>query len=157
MMSFFVYIKEKFTTMEISYNLKIKASPNKVYEALSTHAGISSWWCKDCSVGESEGQDSHLRFNKEGSIVEMGFVTTHLNKDKKVLWECNQNPNPAWIGTRVSSEITPTAGGCELLFSHRNFDEKWKGQEAFEMTKGGWDHFVKSLVSFCEGGDGEPW
>jgi hypothetical protein len=86
----------------------------------------------------------------------MGFKTTHLNVNKKVLWECVENANPAWLGTRISTEISETLEGSEVLFSHRNFDEKWKGQDLFEMTKQGWEHFVGSLVSFCETGEGEP-
>lgn len=74
-----------------------------------------------------------------------------------MLWECIENPNPAWLGTRVSSEITETLTGCTVLFSHRNFDEKWKGAEPFEMTKQGWERFVASLISFCETGKCQPW
>ncbi|MFT6843846.1 MAG: hypothetical protein ACJAUV_000013 [Flavobacteriales bacterium] len=142
--------------MEITHLLKIKASPEKVFKAVSSQQGISAWWSKECSVGESEGSTSTLKFDKQGTIVTMGFKTTHLNVNKKVLWECVENANPAWLGTRISTEISETLEGSEVLFSHRNFDEKWKGQDLFEMTKQGWEHFVGSLVSFCETGEGEP-
>ena len=143
--------------MEITHQLNIKATPETVYKAVSTLEGIKGWWSKDCSVGEKEGTSSNLKFDKQGNIVEMGFKTTHLNPNKKVLWECTSNPNPAWLGTRISTEISETESGCSVLFSHRNFDEKWAGQEPFEMTKQGWEHFVKSLISYCETGTGEPW
>ena len=143
--------------MEIAHNLSIKAEPETVYKAVSTNEGIAGWWSKDCVVGESEGTDSKLKFDKQGKLVEMTFKTTHLNHNTKVLWECTENPNPAWIGTRISTEITKTPTGCDVLFSHRNFDEKWKGAEPFEMTKQGWNHFIASLVSYCEKGVGQPW
>jgi len=143
--------------MEITHNLKINASAETIYNAVSTNAGISGWWAKDASVGESEGEGSLLKFNKQGTIVPMSFKTIALDPNKKAVWECTENGNPAWIGTEIITEITSTESGCDVVFSHANFDEKWSGQEPFEMTKGGWDHFVASLVSYCETGSGQPW
>lgn len=143
--------------MNITHNLEINASPEKVYAAAATEKGISGWWSKDCSVGTKEGEHSLLKFNKDGTIVEMGFKTISLIPKKKVLWECTENVNPAWIGTQIVTEISETKGGSKVVFSHANFDEKWKGQDPFEMTKTGWEHFVGSLIDYCEKGEGQPW
>lgn len=143
--------------MDITHKLSLKASPEAVYTALSTESGINGWWSKDCTVGAKTGEKSLLKFNKEGNIVEMGFRTETLIPNKRVVWECTENANPAWIGTQIISEIAPAEDGTALVFSHAGFDEKWKGQDAFEMTKGGWEHFVNSLVAYCEAGVGQPW
>ena len=143
--------------MNITHNLQIGASPATVYNAVATQNGIKGWWSKDCSVGESEGLNSNLKFDKQGTIVEMGFQTLTLTPNKRVVWECTENANPAWIGTQIVTEITESAEGSQVVFSHAGFEEKWKGQDPFEMTKQGWEHFVDSLVSFCEKGVGEPW
>lgn len=144
--------------MDITHNLTVKASTETIYDAVATQNGINGWWSKECKVGEQEGEDSLLKFNKQGTIVEMGFRTSKLQKGKQVVWECTENGNPAWIGTKIITEISESNNGeSKVVFSHANFDEKWKGQEPFEMTKGGWDHFVNSLVSYCERGEGMPW
>lgn len=143
--------------MDITHKLKINASSEVIYRAVSTAEGIKGWWSADCSVGESEGSTSLLKFNKEGMLVEMGFTTLELDPHRKVVWECTAMPNPAWIGTRIITEISEGEKGCEVVFSHAGFDEKWKGSEPFEQTKGTWNHFVNSLVSFCETGVGQPW
>ncbi|MEM1137023.1 MAG: SRPBCC domain-containing protein [Bacteroidota bacterium] len=143
--------------MDISHNIQINATAEKVYNAVATTKGISSWWSQDCVVGESEGNTSLLKFNKEGTIVEMGFQTETLVPNKKVVWECTENANPAWLKTKIVTEISQSENGCNVIFSHVDFDDKWKGQDPFEMTKQGWEHFVKSLVSYCEKGDGQPW
>ena len=144
--------------MNITHQLKIKASPEVIYNAVATQEGIASWWSKDCNVGSSEGEKSLLKFNKEGTIVEMGFRTATLNPNKKVVWDCTENGNPAWIGTQIVTEISNAEDeGSQVTFSHAGFDEKWNGQEPFEMTKQGWGHFVNSLVSYCEKGVGQPW
>lgn len=143
--------------MDITHNLEIKATPATIYNAVATEKGISSWWSKDCSVAETEGGNSVLKFDKQGAIVEMGFKTLSLAPNKKVVWECTENANPAWIGTKIITEISGRADGCSVVFSHAGFDEKWGGQDPFEMTKQGWEHFVSSLVSYCEKGEGQPW
>ncbi len=143
--------------MDITHKLTINASPETVYNAVATKTGISGWWSKDCTVGETEGADSILNFDKQGTIVTMDFQTKTLLPNKKVVWACTKNGNPIWIGTQIVTEITPTDTGSSVVFSHANFDDKHAGQEGFEMTKMGWEHFVKSLVSYCENGNGEPW
>ncbi|MEP5611639.1 MAG: SRPBCC domain-containing protein [Cyclobacteriaceae bacterium] len=139
--------------MDITHNLELNASAETIYNAVATQSGIRGWWSKDCIVGESEEEKSLLKFDKQGTIVEMGFKTVTLQQNKEVVWECTENANPAWLGTKI---ITKISGG-NVVFSHAGFDEKWKGQEAFEMTKGGWDHFIASLKSYCETGVGQPW
>ena len=143
--------------MNITHNLKIKASASTIYQAVATQKGINSWWSKDCKVGEVEGTSSVLKFDKQGTIVEMGFKTQELTPNKKVVWECVENANPAWLKTHVVTEIKDLGEESEVVFSHAGFDEKWEGQDPFEMTKQGWEHFVASLVSYCEKGEGQPW
>lgn len=143
--------------MDIKHELKINAPADKIFSAVATQNGIRGWWSRDNQVGENEGDKSLLKFDKQGTIVEMGFQTKELVPDEKVVWECTENGNPAWIGTRIITEIAPDDTGCRVVFSHAGFDEKWNGHDAFEMTKGTWNHFVGSLKSFCEKGEGQPW
>ncbi len=143
--------------MDITHKLKINAAAQLIYNAVATNEGINGWWSKDCKVGEVEGGNSLLKFDKQGTIVEMGFKTIALSPGKKVVWECTQNGNPAWLGTKICTDIVEKQDGCEVVFSHVGFDEKWQGQDPFEMTRQGWEHFVKSLVNYCERGEGQPW
>ncbi len=143
--------------MDIVHNLKIKASANTVYDAVASENGITGWWSKDCKVGEETGANSVLNFDKNGTIVTMHFRTVELSPERKVVWECTENPNPSWIGTKVVTEIQSINEECHVFFSHTGFDDKWKGQDPFEMTKDGWKHFVESLVNYCETGKGQPW
>ncbi|GAB3661238.1 hypothetical protein GCM10028791_35640 [Echinicola sediminis] len=143
--------------MNITHHLTINASSATVYNAVASTKGIKGWWSKHCTVGEKEGESSRLKFDKQGKIVEMGFTTITLVPNKKVEWECTENANPAWIGTKIITEISENQGKSQVIFSHADFDEKWEGQDPFEMTKQGWEHFVSSLVAYCEKGSGQPW
>ncbi|MEQ9263527.1 MAG: SRPBCC domain-containing protein [Owenweeksia sp.] len=143
--------------MDITHNLEIKASAEDIYKAMATQKGITGWWSKRCLVGENEGEKSLLKFDKQGTNVDMGFKTKTLHPNQTVIWECVENANPAWLGTRIVTEIKPLRDHCSVVFSHAGFEDKWKGQEAFEATKGGWEHFTDSLKDYCETGNGHPW
>jgi uncharacterized protein YndB with AHSA1/START domain len=145
--------------MEIKNILAIKASAQMVFNAISTDKGVKGWWAKSSVIGEKEGKLTLLKFdkNKDGNITDMLFKTTELIPNKKLVWECVDNGNPAWIGTKITYELTEQNNETGLHFSHSDFDEKWKGKEPFEMTKGGWlGYFLPSLVSFCEMDNGHP-
>ncbi len=146
--------------MDIKQNLVIKATAKVVFNAVSTDKGIKEWWSKSSVIGEREGKLTLLKFDKnnDGNVTDMLFRTTELIPNKKAVWECIENGNPAWIGTKIIYEISEGQNETNLSFSHANYDEKWNGKEPFEMTKGGWlGHFLPSLVSFCENGHGQPW
>lgn len=146
--------------MEIKETLNVKASAETIYKAMSTDKGIKAWWCKTSLIGEKEGEYTLLKFdkNQDGNITDMAFVTETLEPNKKVVWNCVGNKNPAWVGTKIVVEVNGNGNNSEVVFTHTNFDEKWEGQDPFEMTKGGWlGHFVPSLVSFCETGEGNAW
>lgn len=143
--------------MDITHHLKIKADRATIYKAIASQKGIMGWWSKDCSVASTVGGTSTLIFDKQGTKVEMGFSTLELVPNQKVVWEATENANPAWIGTHISTEITEAKDGCSVIFSHSGFDAQWEGKDPFELTKGGWEHFVSSLVSYCETGVGQPW
>lgn len=143
--------------LTIAHDLRINASAETIYQAVATQKGITGWWSKECSVGENEGESSVLNFDKQGTKVQMSFQTIELKPTEKVVWECIENPNPAWLETQVITEIEELEKSCKVQFSHAGFDEKWSGAEPFEMTKQGWEHFVASLKSFCESGEGQPW
>ncbi|WP_139793830.1 SRPBCC family protein [Reichenbachiella faecimaris] len=142
--------------MDITHKLQINATARTIKDAVATQTGITGWWSKDCQVGESEGENSLLKFDKQGTIVEMGFKTISVTASQ-VIWECTTNANPAWIGTKIITDIASKDSGSEVVFSHAGFDDNWARQEPFEMTKQGWEHFVNSLVSYCETGSGQPW
>lgn len=146
--------------MEIRQTLSLNASAEKIYKAISTGEGIKGWWCRTSLVGEKEGEQTLLKFDKnnDGNVTDMAFRTETLDPNKKVVWECIGNKNAAWIGTKIVTEITGNGNTSKVVFSHTGFDEKWNGQEPFEMTKQGWlGHFIPSLVSYCETGKGQAW
>lgn len=143
--------------MDIVHEVEINAPAHAVYEALTTHSGISGWWAKDCDIAGAVGDVSRMRFDKEGTIVEMHFRIDGLDSDRSVSWTCVSNPNPAWLDTNLRFEIATQGAGVKLRFAHTNWDAQWEGQPPYQMTRDTWGHFMQSLQQYCESGAGQPW
>jgi uncharacterized protein YndB with AHSA1/START domain len=136
----------------IKQKTTIRGNAAKVFAALTEQAGYNGWWSKDCQIGRKAGDESKLKFNKEGNIVSMRFRIDELVPQKLVRWTCTGHDMESWIGTTLRWELTPGEGQTEVSFEHAG----WKG-EAPEPVAQGWQFFLGSLRSYVETGTGTPW
>jgi len=136
----------------IKEKLIVRGSTTKVFEALTQQAGYTGWWSKDCQIAKKVGEESKLKFNKEGTIVSMRFRLDEASAKKSVRWTCVGHDMESWIGTTLRWDLAADGPATEVSFEHGG----WKG-DAPEPVVQGWRHFVGSLRSFVETGQGQPW
>ncbi len=141
--------------MDIIHEFEIETTKEDAYKALSTEQGINGWWSGDCDIPDAEGEVLRVRFTNHN--VEMGFRIDELVSNKKVVWTCVENPNPAFLDTVIKFDIKPTVSGVKFRFNHSNWDEQWDGKINYEQSKESWQHFMNSLKSYLETGVGQPW
>jgi uncharacterized protein YndB with AHSA1/START domain len=136
----------------IKEKLVVRASAPKVFQALTEQAGYNGWWSKDCQIGRKPGDESKLKFNKDGNIVSMRFRLDETAPTRSVRWTCTGHDMPSWIGTTLKWNLLPDADETEVSFEHAG----WQG-DAPEPVRQGWRHFLGSLRSYVETGQGQPW
>jgi uncharacterized protein YndB with AHSA1/START domain len=136
----------------IEQSVVIEAKPAKVFAALTEQAGYNGWWSKDCQIGKQAGDESSLKFDKQGTIVSMRFRIDAIVRDEEVRWTCVAHDMPDWVGTTLRWSIARQGDGTLVRLEHAG----WKGQAPEPVTQG-WQHFLASLRSFVETGKGEPW
>ncbi len=141
--------------MNIEHQFKINKDAQSLFPLFSTEAGINKWWSSDCEIAKNIGEISKLRFTADK--IEMHFRLDEVKGNEKVKWTCVDNPNPAWINTSIYFEIKASGEESSFQFKHSGWEDKWQGELPYEQTKQGWEHFMKSLKSYCETGQGEPW
>ena len=138
----------------IKHRVGIKASSEKVYEALSTTKGISNWWTKD-TTGESEiGKTIIVRFRTlDGDEVgSMHIEVQDLNPEKNIRWKFTDGP-PEWIGTEVTFDLHQEGEYSIVLFSHIDWAEEVEFKSHCSMK---WAIFLLSLKQLVETGTGKP-
>ena len=133
---------------DIRINVAIKATPQKVYDAVTMQEGLASWWCKQTIAKPEKGFVNTFTFGTVHNEMEVIELTPY----KKVQWKCIQSIEE-WVGTHVSFDPEEKDGKTILRFAHSG----WKAEtDMFAECTYHWALFLKSLKSLCETGAGTP-
>jgi len=133
----------------IKHLLYINASPAKVYEAITTQKGLSSWWTTETKADAIVGSVAEFWFSDR---YHDKMYIVKLDKNKYVEWECIDG-DKEWIGTRINFTIKSRDKGTMLHFWHYEWSEE---TDFFASCNFHWGHYMKSLKNYCELGKGEP-
>jgi uncharacterized protein YndB with AHSA1/START domain len=128
----------------------IAASPDAVFDALTTLSGLAGWWTSVSGAGLTGGVLT-FSFGPE-AYAEMRVDAAE--RGVGVRWTCTGCHFEDWIGTRVRFDLEAGAdGGTELSFRHVGLTPRL---ECFSDCRSGWDHFIPSLRDYVETGAGSP-
>jgi uncharacterized protein YndB with AHSA1/START domain len=133
--------------VDILHRVGIQATPEKVYEALTTVDGLAAWWTSDTS-GDGEGT-LMFRFGEVGGF---DMKVLDLQQGKRVLWEVTGGP-AEWIATTVSFDLTQDGEWTIVLFEHSGWREP---VEFMNHCSTKWAIFLMSLKALIETGTGAP-
>lgn len=134
---------------DIRHRLGIKATPDKVYKAITTQEGIQSWWCKQTVAKPEVGFVNSFTFGPDNKN---DFKITGLETDQRVSWVCIQSIGE-WMDTTVVFELEAKEDRTILRFAHAD----WKNvTDTFAGCNYDWARFLASLKSYCETGTGNP-
>jgi uncharacterized protein YndB with AHSA1/START domain len=133
---------------EIRHNVVIKASPEKIYEALTTQNGLSKWWTTQTTAEPSLGFINTFTF---GNFVNKMEVAT-LDPNVRVEWNCVDSIEE-WIGTKIHFDLQKQVDKTLLRFGHTGWKEV---TDMYANCNYDWAQFLKSLKLLCETGKGTP-
>ena len=135
--------------VDILHRIGIKnASPDKVYDALTTVEGLAGWWTDD-TVGDADvGGVLKFRFPVGGFDMEV----VELRPPERVVWRVVDGPEE-WVGTTVHWELCQQDDWTVVLFAHRGWREP---VEFMHHCSTKWGTFLMSLRSLVETGSGAP-
>jgi len=131
---------------EMLHQIQIKASPEKVYEALTAQNGLRSWWTSDTVAKPEVGSVAEFGFNNRATVFRMRVA--ELTPNQHVIWECLGDIDE-WIGTRLIWELKAADNNfTNLRFTHAN----WRSTEGwFAMCNSTWGELIHRLKNFAEG------
>lgn len=130
--------------------IQVKASPDAVFDAITTAEGLSAWWTTATGSGEPGGELKFFMTFPDPLRVTVDEAT----RPHSVHWtvtDCSFVPD--WVGTQPRFTITSVDGGSELHFQHHGLTEEL---DCIEECTRGWNHYMESLAIYVESGDGMP-
>ena len=134
----------------ILHRVKLQASAEQVYNALTTADGLKSWWTKADTTAEVNSITRFYFGVNNDHLVDMQI--TQLIPNQLINWKCVSGP---WENTGLFEfVIRPEEQGVMLLFSHHGWQE---ADEFYMHCNSKWGFFLTvSLKSFLESGTGQP-
>jgi uncharacterized protein YndB with AHSA1/START domain len=132
--------------------IRLKASPDALFNALTTVSGLAAWWNPATGSGETGGELRFIMNAPEPLVVRVDEAT----RPSSVRWSVTDCPFlPDWIGTRPTFTITRIdADTTELHFHHFGLSEEL---ECIDMCTRSWNHYMTSLRDYLEIGGGSPY
>jgi uncharacterized protein YndB with AHSA1/START domain len=133
--------------VDILHRVGTTATIEKVYDALTTPAGLAAWWTTD--VSGSTDDTLQFRFGEVGGF---DMKVVDLAPNQRVEWVVVDGPSE-WIGTTVTFDLTQDGDWTIVLFAHTGWREPI---EFMYHCSTKWASFLLSLKSLVETGTGAP-
>jgi uncharacterized protein YndB with AHSA1/START domain len=137
---------------DIKHLLRIEASTERVYLALTTAEGIRKWWTKHADLEEFVGGTGQFRFNYEKTVV-TEVTILQLQKNELVSWQVVSSFRPEQVGTTISFVLKSDKSGTFIFLTQAGFKE---ADETYALMTTGWAYYLVSLQQYLETGEGAP-
>ncbi len=132
--------------------IKIRATPERVYQALTTAEGIRNWWTRDADLDSRVGGAGQFRFYQGKGVTHV--IVEDLKPPTRVSWKTlSANAPGDWPGTTINFDLRPDGNGTILHFAHRGFAQ---ADEGYALVTTGWAYYLVSLQQYLETGKGAP-
>ena len=140
-------------TGDYANQIHLSASPERVFEILTTAAEFAAWWAP--AIG-SAAEGGELRITFDGLDDPLMLRVTRAARPSVVSWEVLECAFlPDWAGTTpVFTLGQDGTGGCDLRFRHDGLSPQL---ECYEMCRAGWEQYLPSLRDYVETGTGNPY
>jgi len=135
----------------IHHQLSIDAPVAKVYEAIATAEGISTWWDQQTRTETDRGVVLEHHPGPEHGVVKLRVV--ELVPDRRVEWECisthpASSPASAWTGTRFIFELAERGDRTTAVdFRQTGYDEQ---SPFFRANTAAWGQVLERLKQVVE-------
>jgi uncharacterized protein YndB with AHSA1/START domain len=135
---------------DILHDFPIFAPPERVFEAISTPAGLDGWWTKR-SAGEPVPETTYaLGF---GPGYDWEAAVRSAVPGETIEWEFT-TADADWLGTRVGFHLTPRDGFTQVRFHHRGWPEP---NDHYRTSSFCWAMYLRILKRGVEHGEVVPY
>ncbi|MEH7351884.1 SRPBCC family protein [Gottfriedia acidiceleris] len=138
--------------INMPHQITINATPEKVFEAITTTEGIKSWWSTDAKAEPQLGSMTEVAFYNRQAVFQL--QVDEIEPGKLLEWTAIHDM-PAWKGTKIRFELNVNENGATILnFNHSGF-ESMEGPYAMINTT--WGTLMYILKQYVEGNNPVVW
>jgi uncharacterized protein YndB with AHSA1/START domain len=131
---------------DIFHTFKIKASPDKVFEGISTSKGLDNWWTKSSEVKPGVGEVYTLGF---GPQYNWKAVVTKYKTDTEFELQMTE-ADADWHGTKVGFLLNSKENNTEVNFYHIGWPQN---NDHYKISTYCWAMYLRILKRYIEFGE----
>jgi uncharacterized protein YndB with AHSA1/START domain len=135
---------------DILHDFPIKATPQQVFDAVSTPAGLDTWWTKTSRGAARVGEVFELGF---GPGYDWRAQVTRCEPGAVFELEMTRADGD-WTGTRVGIELAERDGATWVRFRHTGWPE---ANEHYRVSCCCWAMYLRVLRRSLEHGESVPY
>jgi uncharacterized protein YndB with AHSA1/START domain len=135
---------------DITHHFPIKAPPWKVFQAVSTPAGLDAWWTKRSAGKPVEGEEYELWF---GPDYDWRAVVSRYVPDTEFEFRMT-SAQEDWLETRVRFLLDEKDGVTQVRFQHMGWSE---ANEHYSVSCYCWAMYLRLLKRYVEHGEMTPY
>jgi uncharacterized protein YndB with AHSA1/START domain len=136
----------------IEREIHVEATPEVVYEVISTPEHLRGWWPDEAELEPVPGATGVISFGDRSTpkahVVPLTVVEADPPRRFSFRWVYDEGE----AATLVAFELVPSGAGTLLRFTETGFREKgWEAavlEEQYREHATGWDYYLPRLVTY---------
>ena len=141
----------------IERELRIDATPEVVYEVISSPEHLPEWWPDGAELDPVPGATGAITFGDptapDAAIVPLTVLEADPPRRFAFRWAYDEGPATETNSYLVTFDLVPSGDGTLLRFKETGFRERgWEAavlEEAYLDHVSGWDLFLSRLVTYA--------
>ena len=141
----------------IEREIHIEASPEVVYQVVSTPEHLREWWPEEAELSSTPGGTGRITFVRPEGTASESLIVVEADPPRRFSfrWVYDEGEAAAPDNSLlVTFDLVPSGTGTLLRFSEEGFREKgWEAavlEEQYRDHAAGWDHFLPRLVAYVD-------
>ena len=141
----------------IERELRIDATPEVVFEVISSPEHLREWWPDGAELDPVPGATGAITFGDptapDATIVPLTVLEADPPRRFAFRWAYDEGAATETNSFLVTLDLVPSGDGTLLRFKETGFRERgWEAavlEEAYLDHVRGWDHFLPRLVTYA--------
>ena len=141
-------------TRSIEREIRVDASPEVVYEVISSPKHLREWWPDDAALEAVPGAIGIVSFGDkskpDAKVVALTVVEADPPRRFSFRWDYDGEVATAANSLLVTFDLIPSDGGTLLRFAETGYDESAKSDEIYHDHVNGWGYFLPRLAPYVD-------
>jgi uncharacterized protein YndB with AHSA1/START domain len=136
----------------IEREIRIGATPEVVYQVVSSPEHLREWWPDEVSLTPVSGATGTVGFRTDDGVKVEPVTVVEADPPRRFAfrWGYDADAATAENSLLVTFDLLPVDGGTLLRFAETGYDEAAKPDETLADHTSGWDYFLPRIAPYVD-------